>query len=522
MSTPRIDALERLRAKVEGAKAQAARDTAALGGVATEDLAKKCERHTLGTNVSGWINPHPKDDPRALLLEYQFQIFHDRSRFKLELMARQTGKDFTGEGEAVTDCHERPKTEWMIAAPSERQSLDSLDQAKLWAAAYDLKIADYIEAREGTSETLLKSAEVTFSNGSRIRAVPGKPDTVRGRSANVGLTEYDFFEDPLGTWRSILPSITNPLRGGEKKVRIWTTPNGAGGAMEKLWTKKDADKMTWSRHLVTIYHAVLMGLPVDVEEIREAFDDPEGFRQEYLCEFLDGSNVLLPYDVIALAESAEATEFCDPGFWVARGNPAFGGIDFGRSNDPTVMWTDEQIGDIFWAREVLKLQNVSTPDQLDVLRMRIRRCERVCFDYTGPGIGLGDLLVKEFGQWKPEDHSFGKIELCTFTPKFKRELFPKLRRAFDAPVKTRVPVSRWIREDLHAMQQVVTNGEYNYWAPRTREGHSDACTAKALCRRAEGDGVNDPGSMHLLNGGRYGSGRYGSVLSSRRERSLVG
>jgi phage FluMu gp28-like protein len=43
-----------------------------------------------------------------------------------------------------------------------------------------------------------------------------------------------------------------------------------------------------------------------------------------------------------------------------------------------------------------------------------------------------------------------------------------------------------VREDLHAMQQVVTNGQYNYWAPRTREGHSDRCTALALAVRAAG------------------------------------
>lgn len=36
------------------------------------------------------------------------------------------------------------------------------------------------------------------------------------------------------------------------------------------------------------------------------------------------------------------------------------------------------------------------------------------------------------------------------------------------------------------MQQVITNGEYNYWSRRTREGHSDRCTALALAVRAAG------------------------------------
>ena len=300
------DAVEKLREDLRKARKTAG---AALRDKPVDELGELVATHKMGDNINGWKNPYPTTDPRNLLLEYQFAWREDASRFKCALMSRQTGKDFSSESEAAEDCHARPRTEWMIAAPSERQALDSLEQGKTWAEGFDLKIADYEENREGGSETLLKSAEIIFANGSRMRAVPGKPNTVRGRSANLLLTEFDFFEDPPATWRAVLPSITNPLRGGEKKVRLITTPNGSGSAMHKIWTKDDGDKMKWSRHFVTLYHAVLMGLPVDVEQIRQAFDDPDGFAQEFLCQFLDGSNVLLPYDVIQMAESAEATEF---------------------------------------------------------------------------------------------------------------------------------------------------------------------------------------------------------------------
>jgi phage FluMu gp28-like protein len=142
------------------------------------------------------------------------------------------------------------------------------------------------------------------------------------------------------------------------------------------------------------------------------------------------------------------------------------------------------VGDILWTREVLVLEDTSTPEQFQILSDRIKGANRTCFDYTGPGIGLGDLMVKDHGQWKPEAHTFGRVELCTFTSKFKRELFPKLRQAFVAPTKLRIPVSTVIREDLHEMKQVIRNGEYSYWAARTKEGHSDRCTALALAVRA--------------------------------------
>jgi phage FluMu gp28-like protein len=431
--------------------------------------------------------------PESLLLEYQRNWVNDTSRFKLGIWSRQTGKDFSSADEGVKDCLQNPKTEWLIGAAGERQALESLGKWKEWAEAYKFAIEDYAEDRD-SAQAVMNSASIVWQNGSRVIAVPANPNTVRGYSANVLLTEFGFMEDPEAVWRAILPSITNPLRGGEKKVRIVSTANGKSGngaKLYELWNKEPAtgSAMRWSKHLITIYDAVRMGLPVNVDELREALDDPEGWSQEYECEFIDGSNVLLPYELIALAESADASTTIDPEFLNQRHRGVKLGIDFGRTTDPTICITGQRVGDTDVIREVLELRNMSTPDQLAILDPRIRIAERVCWDYTGPGIGGGDELVKRHGEWKPEEHKFGKIELCTFTVGFKREIFPKLRRRFEAPTRLRVPIDRTFREDLHAMQQIVQNGEYNYWAPRTKEGHSDRCTALALFNRAAAGAV---------------------------------
>ena len=482
MATTKKDALEKLRAKVESARAIAG---VPLRDVPLEELEKRTHGHKLGDNINGWQNPYPTDDPRNLLLEYQFAWREDKSRFKAGLMSRQSGKDFSSESEAAEDCHANPKTNWMIAAPSERQALDSLEQGKTWAEAFDLKIHDYEEKREGDSETLLKSAEIIFSNGSKMRAVPGKPSTTRGSSANVLMTEVDFFEQPAETWRSMLPSITNPLRGGQKKIRLITTPNGMGSFMHGIWNKVDTDKMRWSRHTVTIYHAVLMGLPVDIEELRQAFDDPDGFAQEFLCQFLDVATVLLPYELIAGCESIEATEVIEPEYWFTKSAfPVDLGIDFGRKRDLTVSWAAEKISDLQMTKEVLCLEKMSTPDQVRILRPRIIKARRVCLDYTGPGTGMGDYLVEEFGEWNPDQHKYGKIELCTMTNSFKLLLFPKLRMAMERR-NHRIPISRVIREDLHSINRIVTaTGAIAYRAPHTADGHADRGTALGLVTRA--------------------------------------
>jgi phage FluMu gp28-like protein len=478
--------------------------------------------------------------PRSLLLPYQRRWADDSSRWKFGLMARQTGKDFCAAEEGVRDCylHEQNggKTTWLIVAPSERQSIESLAKWHEWTEAYNLAIADVVEERGGGSEALLKSVTIIFPRGSRVIAVPGRPDTVRGYSANVLLTEFAFFENPEATWRAIVPSITNPFRGGQKKVRLITTPNGIGNKAHEIWSKnftggrdsveplnsstphsplstlhskisplpllppvKNSSPL-WSCHFVDIHTAVRDGLPVKIDDLKAAIDDPEGWAQEFECQFLDVQAVLLPYDLIASCESHEATTCVHGDFWtVARGAAANidMGIDFGRSRDLTVCWSNAQFGDVAQTIEVLELANMSTPEQIEILRPRLKKARRVCLDYTGPGIGLGDFLVREFKEWKPAGHKYGKIELCVFSQSFKAELFSKLRLAFEKRT-VRVPVSRLVREDLHSVNRVITQtGGITYRAPHSTDGHADRCTALALALRAGHDPFSC-GAIHLF------------------------
>jgi phage FluMu gp28-like protein len=150
----------------------------------------------------------------------------------------------------------------------------------------------------------------------------------------------------------------------------------------------------------------------------------------------------------------------------------------------TVAWSSAVQGDVARTVEVLELEKMSTPGQVELLRPRLRQARRVCLDYTGAGIGLGDYLAKEFGEWNPSQHKFGKIELCAFTAGLKVEIFSKLRMGFEQR-RVRVPVSRLIREDLHSVNRVSgMAGQISYRAPHTPDGHADRCTALALAWRA--------------------------------------
>ena len=436
--------------------------------------------------------------PVQLLKSFQSRVYRDPSRFIAWVAGRQIGKSFTGAMRAVALCDTTPKRDFLVASPSERQSLEAVEKCKAHIEAFrTCKVAEEIVERDSPG-ALMKSSTIVFANGSRIIAVPGKPDTVRGFSADIWMDEFAFFEDPAATWKAILPSISNPLKG-LKTAFLTSTPNGKSGRGKRFFdivTNKGAIDPTampprymagaWSIHRTPITLAA-PELGTDLEALREAVDDDETWKQEFLALFIDGSSVLLPYDLMAKCESMEAglsitpEEMAQPG----RG-PWFAGIDFGRTSDPSVLWLMERVGDVLWTRAVMLHRNENTVDQAEAWKPYVAKCSRVCVDYTGPGVGFGDILAKAFPACRNTAGSRTggeKVELCTFSQPFKCDIFPKLRTAFDG-MRLRVPFDVDCREDLHEMQQVVSNGSYNYTAPRTAQGHSDRCTALALCVRA--------------------------------------
>lgn len=450
--------------------------------------------------------PHSSPSPFELLLPYQLRWFKDPSRFKIGVWSRQTGKSFCTAAEAVVDCLADRGTTWICMSAGERQSLEWLDKAKLWYNVLQMVPESEIYLRE-SAEALLKSAEIRFANGSRIIAIPGNPSTARGYSANIILDEFAYHENPDAIWSAMFPSQTNPLAGTliaraealfkgrdftnierQLKLRVVSTFNGQNNKFYSLWERRQENG--YSGHFINIHQAAAQllehrGKKLDLDKLRAGLDDPEAWAQEFECIPADVSAVLLPYELLATCESIEATTTIGADYFTSS-KPYVIGIDFGRKHDLTVAWTDEIMGDVLHCREVLELRDTPTPEQVAHLRPRIRNARRVCLDYNGNGVGLGDYLVKEFGQYNPDKHQYGKIELCHITNPLKVEIFSKLRMALEQR-RCRIPVNRAVREDLHSVQRVTTiNGTITYRAPHTGDGHADRCTAKALAHRAAG------------------------------------
>ena len=452
-----------------------------------------------------------------LLLGFQKKAASTVARFLILLWSRQTGKGYTTSFVASRGAEIEPRSNWLIVAPTERQSLETLDKCKNWIKAANLSAAESEEEFDALEKgAKIKAKVIVLSNGSKIYALPGKPASLRGFTGYLVIDEFAFFEDQKEVWKAVFAVIVNPM-ASIKRVIITSTPNGQGDMFHKLVDEnflnpKEGRRIKWEVQKVTIHEAAKaweeagkLGTVIDektgeerpktaeeyVEETREAFDCPEAWPQEFECEFLDASANLLSFDMITAAESVEATEH---GFDPDEPGEFYGGFDFGGIKDPSIFWFAKKVGDRLITRDVLTLRESDTGEQLAAVRSRIDKCVRVCVDYTGPGRGFGDVAANgipgtDFGGWgeydsDPKKFLNGKIEKVTFSEPSKRELFTPFRLCFGKEPKFIIPHADWIRQDFHGVQMILKGKEYVFWAPRMSNGHSDGACAAALCRRA--------------------------------------
>lgn len=414
------------------------------------------------------------------LLSYQKALLADTSRYRLGLWSRQTGKSFTTALDAVLDCIATPNTLWVCLSAGERQSLEWMEKAKLHCEAAGVAaelVGDRIDAD-------IARLTIRFANGSRIVGLPARPQTARGYSGNVILDEFAFHEDSRAIWRALMPTITRGYR-----LTVLSTPNGQGNMFHALATGPDGAAFT--KHKVTIEDAAAAGLAVNIDELREAID-PDGWRQEYMCEFLDEAGSLLTYEMIERCEAAECP--AAPG-----AGPLYLGMDIGRKRDLTAIWIVERVGDVYRTAALRILEKTPFREQLEVLSDYLRnpRVLRACIDSTGVGAMLAEEAQRTFGDYR--------VENVTFTMAVKSDLAMPMLAAFQDRA-VRIPQSREIREDLHKIRKITTAaGNVRYLADRDEAGHADRFWALALALHA--GKTDDGGPVFAGSAGSRGGGR---------------
>ncbi|BDV42429.1 hypothetical protein GURASL_13520 [Geotalea uraniireducens] len=498
--------------------------------------------------------------PLIPLTEYQRRWVQDDSRLKIGMMTRQGGKSFGTSLEAVIDCFKR-KTTWVFLSAGERQSKELMAKAAMHAKAMNLailEISDTFKDERG-DRTEYKQLEIIFPNGSRIIGLPANPATARGHSANILLDEFALHKDSRAIWTALYPSITRGY-----KIRVISTPLGKKNKFYELWTgltlqiwdgqqyRHVGEKGGWSKHKVTIYDAVAMGLELydddfnptaDPEYLRLGLADDEAWHQEYLCEFLDETTAWLPYDLIESVEDvrldaspawlneliAEAVAYHEQWKTVEHppvsfeashildkaviGGDLYAGFDVARHRDLSLIWLDEMVNEIARCRGVANLSKQPFGVQKLVLfailkHPKMRRC---CIDKTGIGAQLAEEAETLFGS---------RAEGVQFTNASKEALAVDLKKSFQDG-KDVIPTDTTIRLSLHTVKKIATSaGNFRFDADRDEKiGHADHFWAKALAVQARGSAVPDTwaaSKSSIVQGGFYagfGGGRAKDLLA---------
>lgn len=393
------------------------------------------------------------------LCDYQKRWLQDKSRYKIGLWARQTGKTFVATLEIVDDIYEQLskglRTTWIILSGGERQSKEALESCKRHCNAYRLAFSSLEEDHEqdGVSYRVL---QILFPNGSRILSFPANPATIRGWSGNLYFDEAAFWKDSESVWRAAAPIATR----GKYKVRMTSTPAGKQGVFYRLWTGADN---AWSKHRTDIYEAIKQGLELDIEELRKGIDDEDTWKTEYELEWLDEASAWLSYELIQSCEDPNAGK---PELY--QGGPCFFGNDIGRKNDLWAAAILELVGDVFWMRELvtLKRQNFATQDaKLDELVQKYCTT-RICIDKTGMGEKPVEDAERRYGKYR--------VEGVHFTNASKLHLATIGKQTFEDR-KIRIPQGdNILRTDLHKLKKTVTPiGNFRFDCEADSNGHAD-------------------------------------------------
>jgi phage FluMu gp28-like protein len=426
-------------------------------------------------------------NPDAIFLPFQSKWIKDDSRLKLMEKGRQIGLSWS----TAYACGERTAAQgarfdqW-VSSRDDLQARLFIEDCKHWATIMNMAAKDLGEVMLD-EKARISAYVLEFSSGKRIHSMSSNPDAQAGKRGGRVLDEFALHPDARKLWSIAYPGIT---WGGN--MEVISTHRGSNNFFNQLVreVKENGNPKKISLHRVTLQDALDQGflyklqqmLPADdqVQAMDEAayFDfvrsgcaDEESFQQEYMCNPADDDVAFLEYDLIASAEYAAGIEWQE-----IEGSRLFAGVDIGRKHDLTVLWIVELLGDVLYTRHIVRLKNMRKSDQEKILYPWFERCERICIDYTGLGIGWGDDAVDKFGEHK--------VECVTFTSRVKEALaYPIKGRMEDRTL--RIPHEPAIRADLRQVtKQTTAAGNIRFTAERTPDGHADHFWALGLAVHA--------------------------------------
>jgi phage FluMu gp28-like protein len=428
-------------------------------------------------------------DPRTHFLPYQLDWINDQSRLAVGEKSRRIGWTYASAFRAVERRLTRGTNLYYTSADLSA-AREFIDYCKFWAAACQEEAEEIKEPFEYDDRTLM----LRFPhNDSLILAGSSNPKFFRSKGGDTDADEFAFHQDQRGLLKAMQPAGAV----WEHQLRIWSTHNGEGSFFNQLVKESSEFRVQrsgkdgagrWSFHRVTLLDAVDQGLVEKIkglkepnatarrdflEDIRATCPGEDAWNEEYLCRPSTEDRSLLPYSLIQSCESPSSSLNPEPG----TPNPLYCGFDVGRTNDASVLWLVEQVGDVLWTRDVRLMKDIPFRTQEDLVAafLQRRQVKRLCVDATGMGRHIAENLRERFGH---------RVELVHFTQQVKTDLAMPLVRLFQDR-QIRIPADADVREDLHKVKKVVTSSNnVRLEAKSDDKGHADRFWALALACHA--------------------------------------
>jgi phage terminase large subunit-like protein len=217
---------------------------------------------------------------------WQRDVLSSDSHQIILLVTRQGGKSTVSSIRALHRAIDRRGSLVLLLAPAYRQSKELFRKVKEAYSALPFSVPL-------SSESAL---EMEFANGSRIVALPGKQETIRGFSGVSLLIVDEAAQVRDELYMSIRPMLA--VSGGD--IILLSTPFGKRGFFHQEWTEGGTN---WHRAKVTANDCPRISKEW-LEQERKQIGD-WWYRQEYGCEFVETVDSVFSYSDIQRALDPE-------------------------------------------------------------------------------------------------------------------------------------------------------------------------------------------------------------------------
>lgn len=309
--------------------------------------------------------------------------------------------------------------------------------------------------------------------GGKLQVISAEADTSSGLKADLIVC------DELTFWpkRELFDVLYSGREKRPNSVFIVITNAGLRGSWQhELLGKAKADRVHWHVHEAPTDTTLASWMTPDrIHALREMI--PAGHARRVLDNhWIDQTE--RPLVPIQLIERCQADCLWPDGVR-PRGElrPLFLGIDVGRTQDRTVIWTMELIGDVAWTREIRVLHNSTFAEQKGAITDRIdRSVAGVRIDRGALGYQLAEEL----------EHEYPYVAEGVQLSETKQGMLAlALKTAFEGG-RIRVPVDPLLIADVLLVEEIETgaSGVPRVKTSRGPTGHADRFWAAALALSA--------------------------------------